>query len=435
MHLGEARRVQEILRQGRFGVVRRGAEGFAEKRYETGTSLEKGLCSSVVREGLILETMAPHDAVVTGEVFWKTAGAASPRGSAVLRMPMAQGDLDSFLTGRWEKPESGQVASWFDALRRAVRHIHFHGVLHRDIKPGNMLLYEGSNVRLTDFGSAAVLLEGMPPLEHDVTTFQYASPEMLRRLPYHCPHDYWSLAVSFAELLLGGHLFLGDGNEREAVDNDDKIMAVQRGHRLYLDSVREILPQQWKRYLYECPEVRCSEEEAQGGEWCFQCIEDNDGDNESVGAAAAGAGGLCTFLPDAVLRAATWLQRRADADGVSDPARRFALSLVLRAAPILLRDEGDDQQEKKSLCPVLFRRERDDGARRLAAAALSCSCKFLEHFDPDLRYAMGSTLLREEEDLLSALLLPASRTVFATSPLSTLVYASESGRKRSRGVW
>ena len=91
----------------------------------------------------------------------------------------------------------------------AVAHAHAMLVVHRDLKPGNILVTAEGRVRLLDFG-VAKLLEGDRTQETVLTefagralTFDYASPEQIRGEPLGTASDIYSMAIVAFELLAG----------------------------------------------------------------------------------------------------------------------------------------------------------------------------------------------------------------------------------------
>ena len=93
----------------------------------------------------------------------------------------------------------------------AVAHAHRHLVIHRDIKPGNILVDRDGCVKLLDFGIAKLLLAdagGEDPLTREgmrALTPDYAAPEQLRGEPVSTATDVYSLGVLLYELLTGRH--------------------------------------------------------------------------------------------------------------------------------------------------------------------------------------------------------------------------------------
>jgi eukaryotic-like serine/threonine-protein kinase len=113
--------------------------------------------------------------------------------------------------------EPAEAVRWLEDVARALDHAHAAGVVHRDVKPGNLLLDEAGRVHVVDFGIANV--GALPSLTATGTvlgTSGYISPEQARGERAGPASDRYSLAVVAFELLTGRRPFQGDSFAGEA---------------------------------------------------------------------------------------------------------------------------------------------------------------------------------------------------------------------------
>jgi len=89
-----------------------------------------------------------------------------------------------------------------------VDFLHTHRVIHRDLKPQNLLVTSTGSIKLADFGLAKTYDFEMR-LTSVVVTLWYRSPEVLLGLPYATPVDIWSCGCIMAELFKLSPLFNG----------------------------------------------------------------------------------------------------------------------------------------------------------------------------------------------------------------------------------
>ncbi|GAA0460878.1 Stk1 family PASTA domain-containing Ser/Thr kinase [Alkalibacillus silvisoli] len=96
-------------------------------------------------------------------------------------------------------------------LSDAVRHAHDNGIIHRDIKPQNILIDHQGNVKITDFGIARALSSTSITKTNDVMgSVHYLSPEQARGGTATEKSDIYSLGIVLYELLTGRLPFSGE---------------------------------------------------------------------------------------------------------------------------------------------------------------------------------------------------------------------------------
>eukprot|EP00270_Netrium_digitus_P013154 TRINITY_DN4347_c0_g1_i2.p1 TRINITY_DN4347_c0_g1~~TRINITY_DN4347_c0_g1_i2.p1 ORF type:complete len:302 (-),score=86.72 TRINITY_DN4347_c0_g1_i2:201-1106(-) len=104
------------------------------------------------------------------------------------------------------------VKSYLYQILRGISYCHSHRVLHRDLKPQNLLIDRRTNsLKLADFGLARAFGIPVRTFTHEVVTLWYRAPEiLLGSAQYSTPVDVWSVGCIFAEMLNQRPLFPGD---------------------------------------------------------------------------------------------------------------------------------------------------------------------------------------------------------------------------------
>ena len=125
-------------------------------------------------------------------------------------------DLKNFmdLTGRGPANPlaKGVVQDFMYQLCLGCAHLHRHGVMHRDLKPQNLLVDKAKNViKVADLGLGRAVSVPVKSYTHEIVTLWYRAPEvLLGGSHYSTPVDIWSVGCIFAELARKQPLFPGD---------------------------------------------------------------------------------------------------------------------------------------------------------------------------------------------------------------------------------
>ncbi len=126
------------------------------------------------------------------------------------------GSVDDRL--RQGRVEREQALQWLSETARALDSAHAQGVVHRDVKPANLMLDRDETIRVSDFGIASAA--GMDTLTLPGTvlgTAGYLSPEQARGEPATAESDRYALGVVAFELLTGRRPYAGETPVTEAL--------------------------------------------------------------------------------------------------------------------------------------------------------------------------------------------------------------------------
>lgn len=136
-----------------------------------------------------------------------------------LVMPYLSGGSIQQLLPRAPMPAS-EAVSYCTQVADALGYAHRHGVIHRDVKPANMLIHADGRVLLSDFGLAKILANTPTAPRHhpDAGTPEYMAPEQVRGQS-NTRSDLYALGIVLYLLLTGRLPFTGP--------TEDAVMAAQ----------------------------------------------------------------------------------------------------------------------------------------------------------------------------------------------------------------
>ncbi|XP_046695745.1 serine/threonine-protein kinase 36 isoform X4 [Silurus meridionalis] len=195
--------VLEMIGEGSFGRVYKGRRRFngqvvALKFIPKMGRSEKEL-RSLKREIEIMRGLKHPNIVLLLDSF-------ETQSEVVVVTELAEGELFQILEDDGSLPEN-QVREIACQLVSALYYLHSHRILHRDMKPQNILLGKGGVVKLCDFGFARAMSVSTLVLTSIKGTPLYMSPELVKEKPYDHTADLWSLGCILYELHTGAPPF------------------------------------------------------------------------------------------------------------------------------------------------------------------------------------------------------------------------------------
>ncbi len=123
--------------------------------------------------------------------------------------------------------EKKGVLNWKETLHfaiqiaKALEHAHSRGIVHRDIKPHNVMVLKNGSVKVTDFGIARMMSKGNTLTKEALGSVHYISPEQAKGGRVDSRSDIYSLGVVMYEMISGRPPFDGDSPVSVAIQHID----------------------------------------------------------------------------------------------------------------------------------------------------------------------------------------------------------------------
>jgi cyclin-dependent kinase len=200
----------EKVGEGTYGVVfkakaRTTGEIVALKRIRLETE-DEGIPSTAIREISILKELQDPNIVRLHDVVHTEK-------KLTLVFEFCDHDLKKFIDTK-ETLDITTIKSFLFQLLRGVGVCHEKKVLHRDLKPQNLLINKDLELKLADFGLARAFGIPVRSYTHEVVTLWYRAPDILMgSRKYSTPVDIWSVGCIFGEMVTGRPLFPGSSEQ------------------------------------------------------------------------------------------------------------------------------------------------------------------------------------------------------------------------------
>ncbi|OWZ64804.1 hypothetical protein AYX15_03506 [Cryptococcus neoformans] len=201
----------EKVGEGTYGVV------YKAKDINTGNIValkkirleaeDEGVPSTSIREISLLKELSKDDNIV------KLLDIVHSEAKLYLVFEFLDMDLKKYMDTIGEKDGLGpdMVKKCYITLHHAVLLFHGHRILHRDLKPQNLLINKSGDLKIGDFGLARAFGIPLRTYTHEVVTLWYRAPEvLLGSRHYSTAIDMWSVGCIVAEMATRQPLFPGD---------------------------------------------------------------------------------------------------------------------------------------------------------------------------------------------------------------------------------
>lgn len=223
-HIASMNQAKMVPTMGRFEIrkeIAKGAMGAVYLGHDPGQN--RPVAIKTMRFG---EELSPEEAKAVQQRFVKEAGAAGrlnhpaivkvyeageDQGIPYIAMEFLDGEDLSRFCKKGALPPLGTTLEIAAQIAEALDYAHSLGIVHRDIKPGNIMILKDRTLRITDFGIARITESSKTATGMVMGTPSYMSPEQISGKKADGRSDLFSLGVMLFELLTGEKPFKGGG--------------------------------------------------------------------------------------------------------------------------------------------------------------------------------------------------------------------------------
>ncbi|KAK4940966.1 negative regulator of the PHO system [Elasticomyces elasticus] len=202
----------EKLGEGTYATVYKGRNrqtGELVALKEIHLDSEEGTPSTAIREISLMKELKHENIVTLYDVI-------HTENKLMLVFEYMDKDLKKYMDARGDRGQLDQltIKRFMQDLLRGTAFCHENRVLHRDLKPQNLLINTKGQLKLADFGLARAFGIPVNTFSNEVVTLWYRAPDvLLGSRTYNTSIDIWSAGCIMAEMYTGRPLFPGTTNE------------------------------------------------------------------------------------------------------------------------------------------------------------------------------------------------------------------------------
>ncbi|KAF8640670.1 hypothetical protein AX17_000327 [Amanita inopinata Kibby_2008] len=210
----------EKLGEGTYATVYKGRSKATNEIValkEIHLDAEEGTPSTAIREISLMKELKHINVVRLHDVIHTET-------KLILIFEYCEQDLKKYMDQHGERGalDPNTVRSFMYQLLKGTAFCHENQVLHRDLKPQNLLINRKGELKLGDFGLARAFGVPVNTFSNEVVTLWYRAPDvLLGSRTYSTSIDVWSCGCIFAEMISGVPLFRGR-------DNQDQLLHIMR---------------------------------------------------------------------------------------------------------------------------------------------------------------------------------------------------------------
>ena len=223
--------VLEVVGEGAYGIVykcrnKETGKFVAIKKFK---EVEDELVKKTMKRELRMLQRMHHENIVDFVEAFKR------KGNLFLVFEYVEKNLLEILQDSPRGLEPKLIRHFMYQLCKAIKYLHDQNVIHRDVKPENLLVNENMDLKLCDFGFARLISgSSKERLTDYVATRWYRAPELLLTQGEYGPEvDYWAVGCIMGELVDGNPLFPGE-NEIDQLHCIQKVLGNFTDEQVYM---------------------------------------------------------------------------------------------------------------------------------------------------------------------------------------------------------